>query len=131
MFCFANICFYFKEQAVITKGDGAEMPSCNHEEADTRIVVHLYHSLEPCDKTLVRTVDTDVVVILIGMFADLYAINSAADIWEAFRMGRYFRFLNMNAMAASLGTARSRSLPFFNALTGSDITSTFHGKGKR
>ena len=107
------------------------MPSCNHEEADTRVVVHLYNSLEPCEKTLVRTVDTDVVVILIGKFADLYAINCAADIWVAFGTGRYFRFLSINAMAASLGTAKSRSLPFFHALTGSDTTSTFHGKGKR
>lgn len=107
------------------------MPSCNHEEADTRIVVHLYHSLETCDKILVRTVDTDVVVILIGKFVDLYEINSAADIWVAFGMGRYFRFLSINAMAASLGTARLRSLPFFHALTGCDTTSNFHGKGKR
>lgn len=131
MFCFANICFYLKGQSVITKGDGAPMLSCNHEEADTRIVVHLYHSLETCDKILVRTVDTDVVVILIGKFVDLYEINSAADIWVAFGMGRYFRFLSINAMAASLGTARSRSLPFFHALTGCDTTSNFHGKGKR
>ena len=130
MFCFSNIYFNFKGQAVIRKGDGTKIPSCNHEEADTRIVVHLYHSLETCDKTLVRTVVTDVVVILIGKFADLYAINSAADIWVAFGMGRSFRFLIINAMTASLGSGRSHSLPFFHALTGSDTTSTFHGKGK-
>ena len=45
------------------------MPNCNHEEADTRIVVHIAHALEQGEKTIyVRTVDTDVVVILAGAF---------------------------------------------------------------
>ena len=39
---------------------------CNHEEADTRIVVHVMHALEQGMKSvLVRTVDTDVIVILV------------------------------------------------------------------
>ena len=37
------------------------MLACNHEEADTCIVVHVMHALEQGMKTvLVRTVDTDV-----------------------------------------------------------------------
>ena len=40
----------------------------NHEEADTRIMVHIHHALEHDARTvLVRKVDTDVVVILIGI----------------------------------------------------------------
>lgn len=107
------------------------MPNCNHEEADTRIVVHLVHALGTSDTALVRTVDTDVVVILVGKFADMLEVNSAADVWVAFGMGRNFRYLSVNAISASLGIERSRSLPVFHALTGSDTTSTFYGKGKR
>ena len=43
------------------------MPECNHEEADTRIVVHALHAIQAdqAKSVLVRTVDTDVIVILI------------------------------------------------------------------
>ena len=41
-------------------GSSSMMECCNHEEADTRIVVHLQHALKRGAKTdLVRTVDTD------------------------------------------------------------------------
>ena len=43
------------------------MPPCNHEEADTRIVIHVLHALQSgCKSVVIRTVDTDVVVILVG-----------------------------------------------------------------
>jgi hypothetical protein len=45
------------------------MPHCNHEEADTRIVVHVRHALQQGMRCIeVRTVDTDVVVILVAVF---------------------------------------------------------------
>ena len=45
------------------------MSPCNHEEADTRIVIHVIQALQSgCTSVLVRTVDTDVVVILFGKF---------------------------------------------------------------
>ena len=45
------------------------MLACNHEEAITHIVVHVMHALEKGMKTvLVRTVNTDVIVILVGVF---------------------------------------------------------------
>ncbi|CAB3995762.1 Hypothetical predicted protein, partial [Paramuricea clavata] len=62
-----------------------EMSSCNHEEADTRIVVHVKHALENGAKSIqVRTVDTDVVVALTGVFHDLSQINADLDLWVAF-----------------------------------------------
>ena len=52
---------------------------CDHEEADTRIVVHLVDALKKGQKTcLVRTVDTDVIVILIGKFYHLLTLNPNA-----------------------------------------------------
>ena len=65
------------------------MGNCNHEEADTRIVVHILHALEQGAKTvLVRTVDTHVVVILVGKFYDLLKTQPLTDIWMAFGMGK-------------------------------------------
>ena len=39
------------------------LQACNHEEADTRMLIHLLDAVKCC---LIRTVDTDVIVILIG-----------------------------------------------------------------
>ena len=69
-------------------GEGIPMEKCNHEEADTRIVVHLLHALQTQSVGLVRTGDTDVVVILLTHFHTLIAANPAADIWIAFHAGK-------------------------------------------
>ena len=51
---------------VVSKTTGQKMSDCTHEEADTRIVGHIRHALlEGAKKILVRTVDTDILVILI------------------------------------------------------------------
>ena len=65
---------------MLTGGTALPIPDCNHEEADTHIIVHLSHALLTGATGLVRTVDTDVVVILLGKFADLLRVNPAADI---------------------------------------------------
>ena len=47
--------------------DKAGLAPCNHEEADTRIFVHARHaSLNGMKKILIRTVDTDVVILAIA-----------------------------------------------------------------
>ena len=118
---------------MISIGSDRSMPECNHEEADTRIVVHILHAIQDNEakSVLVRTVDTDVLVILIGTFQHLRAIQPDLDLWVGFGTGRNFSFISINTICAGLGDARSRSLPVFHALTGSDTTSTFYGKGKR
>ena len=51
------------------------MRSCNHEEADTQILIHVKDALDKGARSvLVRTVDTDVLVILIVQFHTLPSI---------------------------------------------------------
>ena len=46
--------------------------SCYHEEADTRLVWHILHALQQVLKRIeVCTIDTDVIVILVGAFVKL------------------------------------------------------------
>ena len=107
------------------------MGQCNHEEADTRIIIHLIHALgEGAESLLVRTVDTDVVVILIGKLRYLLACNQRVKIWVAFEMGRHYSLININRIYSSLGVSKSLALPVFHAFTGSDCTSQFCGIGK-
>ena len=61
---------------VLNKGSSHVMLPCDHEEADTRLVVHLVDALKNgCRTCLIRTVDTDVVVIIIGKFFHLLTLN--------------------------------------------------------
>lgn len=118
----------------VTSCNGKEPPiaDCDHEEADTRIVVHVHHALqEGAESILVRTVDTDVVVILVGKYHDLIGHSPTAEIWVAFGMGAHFSFISINRVCSNLGENRSRALPVFHAFTGSDTTSSFYGKGKK
>jgi hypothetical protein len=119
--------------SVISIGAITSMPDCNHEEADTRIVVHLIHAIqdEHTESVVVRTVDTDVIVILIGKYHHLKSIKPSLDLWVAFGMGRNFSFIRINDVCTGLGEERSRSLPVFHALSGCDTTSSFYGKGKK
>ena len=56
---------------VLTKGTSRQMIPCDHEEAD-RLLVHVIDSLNAgCSTCLVRTVDTDVVIIPVGKFHHL------------------------------------------------------------
>ena len=119
-------------EVVLSKGFSIDMQNCNHEDADNRIVVHVMHVRQQGAKTIqVRTVDTDVVVILVGTFHNLTATQPFADIWIAFGMDKNYRFYHINAICASLRKPRSRSLLVFHAFSGSDSTSAFNGKGKR
>ena len=106
------------------------MTDCTHEEADTRIVVHILHAIqvEEAKTVLVRTVDTDVLVILVGKLHVLKEVQPELDLWLAFGMGRNILFISVNSI---LGKPRSTSLPVFHALTGCDTTSCFFGKGKK
>ena len=57
------------------------MPPCDHEEVDTIIVVHLQDVPDSgCTTCRVRTVNADVVAILIGKYTSLVTKYKSADI---------------------------------------------------
>ena len=117
---------------MVSHGSEHALGQCKHEEADTRIVVHVRHALERgAESVLVRTVDTDVVVILVGEIHDLLAYNQLSKLWVAFGMGRHFSVININGICSSLGESQSGALPVFHAFTGCDCTSQFCGVGKK
>ena len=69
--------------AVITRGTHRCMDSSNHEEADTRILVHLQDALNNGTTTcLVRTVNTDVVVIIVRKLHTLLSDHPVDCFWE-------------------------------------------------
>ena len=117
---------------VVTSRGSSDMQRCNHEEADTRIALHVQHALaKGCKQVFVRTVDTDVLIIFIGLFHDMIASCPSAAIWIGLGMGKYVQYISVNSTCAFLGPETSRALPMFHSFTGCDTTSCFFGKGKK
>ena len=76
---------------------------------------------------MVRTTDSDVVVLDISAFVSLS--QDFDELCVAF--GMQHRYIPVHTIAANLGPAKSSALPAFHALTGFDTTSSFFGKGKK
>ena len=82
-----------------------EMMNCNHEDADTRIIVHVLHALCQGMKSVkVRTVDTDVVIILTGAFFELSQAQPLVDMHLA-----WVKITDSTASTQSIPASASRS----------------------
>ena len=107
-----------------------EIAPCNHEEADTRMLLHVAHaSKHGHQKVSLRTVDTDVVVLAVAQFQNNYL--QLSELWIEFGTGKHYRFIPAHSVALSMGPERASALPFFHAFTGCDTTSAFCGIGKK
>ncbi len=80
---------------VICKGSHTgSMGVSDHEEADARMCIHIQDAMQKgAKKILLRTVDTDVIVILAGNFFFLQSTYPDFDIWVAFGTGKIIRYL--------------------------------------
>ena len=80
-------------------------------------------------KILIRTVDTDVVVLAVSVAQGL---GSEYELWLAFGTSKYFRYIAAHKIANRLGPEKSLALPMFHALTaGCDTVSSFVGHSKK
>lgn len=101
---------------------------CNHEEADTRMVLHVNHATHHGHQSImIRTVDTDEVVLAVSVAKD---IGQKIQLWLAFGTGKNFRYLPAHEIANGLGPQKAKALPMFHSLT-RDTVSSFVGHGKK
>ena len=107
--------------------DMSSLMPCNFEEDDERIFVHLKHASSRYSRFLIKTVDSDVVVIAISIFLKV----PLRELWIEFGAGKSLKFIPIHEVAASLGPEKSYALPFFHAFSGCDTTSAMSGKGKK
>lgn len=94
---------------MITDGDEAlskttsteNVAPCNHEEADTRMMLHLADAvLKGHSKIMLRTVDTDVVVLAISCVPQLEGLK---ELWVHIGTGRNHQYLACHTIASCLG----------------------------
>ncbi len=111
-----------------TSTDLSRIKNCNHQEADSRVFLHLSDAAQQGHrKAIIRTVDSDIVVIAVAQFRQL-CLN---ELWIAFGTGKHFMNIPVHDVAQQLGPDKSLSLPLFHAISGCDTTSSFLGIGKK
>ena len=76
---------------------------------------------------MLRTVDTDVVVLAIAFFHEL----PLSELWVAFGVGKHLRHVPVHVIASSMGQQKSKALLVFHSFTGCDQTSSFASIGKK
>ena len=105
-----------------------EIEPCEHEEADIRIILHAAQAARKGHKKiLLRTTDTDIVVLAVAQVQYL----NVDELWVAFGVRKHYRLIPIHLVANALGPDKSTALPFFHAATGCDTVSFFAGRGKR
>ena len=73
--------------------DKAGLVPCDHEEADTRIFIYAKHaSVNGMKKILIRTADTDVVILAI-VFAKKLEVE---ELWVAFGVGKHLHYTSQS-----------------------------------
>jgi len=97
-----------------------ELPSCTLEHAADG-------AKQGCKRILVRTVDTDVVVLAISTANK----QTCEQLIVSFGKRKTLRYLDATHMARKFGNDKCDALPAFHALTGCHTTSGFAGRGKR
>ena len=80
--------------------DISHVSPCSHEEADTRVFLHLRDvSLHGYRKAMIRTVDIDVLLIAIALFSCL----GLKQFWLDFRVGKNREYYSIHDLFSRLG----------------------------
>jgi len=109
------------EEEVCSKpplSDLSSLAPCTHEEADSRMLPHASHAARHGHhKIMIRTVDTDVMVLAVLVAQNLQPEN---ELWIAFGTGKRFRYLAAHEVAGGLGPEKAQALLMFHSVTGCD-----------
>ena len=96
------------------------------------MLLHVKHALAQGYKYLcIQSLDTDVLVILLGVFHQLWADYSFNDLVLESRREKDTKRVGIKGLAERLGQPLCQALPFLHTLSGSDTTSAFRGKAKK
>ena len=99
----------------------------DHEEADTRLLIHASHASRTSSRIVIQLPDTDVAVLCTAHFEKLLC----EELWFMTGMRDNLRFIPIHQVCQKLGQSSCSALLGFHALTRCDSVSSFCGKGKK
>lgn len=105
----------------------SEVPelACDHEEADTRLLLHAKHAGQHFSSVILRSPDTDVAIISLSL-----ATKIQANVCLLSGTSGKEKLVDIDNLAATLGGRAVEALPGYHAFTGCDSVSAFYSKGK-
>ena len=108
--------------------DLTDLNPYGHEEADTGMFLRAKHAASHGHrKVLMRTVDSDIIIIAILLFRHL----GFEQLWVGYGKGKYYTDVPIHTICNNLGDFKSQGLAFFQSLMGVDLTSAFRTIGRR
>jgi hypothetical protein len=122
-----NCYHFFVEDNVMMKEDIIQRLRSNHNEADTRVCLHVKDVDSNTESIVIRASYTDIAIILL-----YHCLKFIAKIWMDVGVSskNTRRFICITDIANTLGPQLCVSLPAFHAYSGCDYTSAFVRKGK-
>ena len=101
----------------------------NHEEADTRMILHAVYAVRdsPTSAIVIQSPDTDVLVLCVSYFTGIGCNELGFRTGVSDRQ----RYIPVHSIQEKLGKRLCQSLPAFHALTGCDSTSSLSRRGKK
>ena len=87
---------------------------CDHEEADTRLLLHAKHATPNYDSIVIRSPDTDVFIILMGLKSSL-----DAAVYMDTGTGNNRRIISIDKVSEDIGADMCSAIISFHSFTGS------------
>ena len=102
------------------------------KEADNSMVLHIRDAMILRNKheILVRTVDSDVIIILLGFFPQFLHYSKQVNLSVDYGTGNFRRVVNINNCYQHIRESNALAIQFFRALSGCDSTSFIYKKSK-
>ena len=114
--------------STLPRDDTSSLAPCTHEEADTRMLLHVQDAVQRGHKKiLLLTVDTDALVLKVAVLYQLRE-HEQLELWVAFGTGTHLRYIPAHDISRNLGSQVSKALPVIHAFTGCDTVSSLRGK---
>ena len=115
---------------VLTKQpiDLTDLAPWTTEEADECIFFHAKNVAQSNSKILIKTVDSDVVIIAISVY---HHITNLRELWVALGKGKDLKYIAVHRIASNLGVMSASVLSFFHSLSDCDTTSSIFGKSPK
>lgn len=88
----------------------------DHEEADTRLLLHAKHATKDVARVVVQSPDTDVLFLSVSHCEEI----ECRELWFRTGVEDRTRYIPVHKIAARLGKQLCKAIPAFHALTGCD-----------
>ena len=99
----------------------------DHEEAETRLLLHAHHVSTDYPQVIVQSPDTDVAVICVHK----YSVMTCQKLGFLTGVNNRRRYIPIHDIVSAIGPDICKVLPALHALTGCYSTSTLRGIGKK